>query len=361
VESVKPPTKGQRLLYDDLVRGFALRVSKGGAKTFVVQYGKRRLLKTLGRADILTLADARAQAKAFIGEVAAEKHGQGPSLAFPEALERYLADAKPRTRASTYTEYERLLRKHFTFTKRLAQITRQDIMEVIGSLRDTPSIQSHAFVAMKVFVNWCVTRGYLEVSPMPKMTFANPSRSRVLTDEELKVVWRRATEVGYPYGTVVQLLILTGQRRGEIAALRRSWIEDGWITIVASATKNGREHRIPLGSLAAAIIDSIPGNTDLLFPARGKPETAMSNWGHLKAEFDKPLNLPPWTLHDLRRTFASKLAALGTPIHVTERILNHVSGTISGVAAVYNRYDYNEEAWETIAKFSHYIRVICDH
>jgi integrase len=97
-----------------------------------------------------------------------------------------------------------------------------------------------------------------------------------------KLVWRRAEEVGYPYGTIVQLLILTGQRRGEIAALRASWIDDESITFPARITKNGREHRIPLGSLTKEIIESVPGEDDLLFPARGKTDTAFSGWSKAK-------------------------------------------------------------------------------
>ena len=107
--------------------------------------------------------------------------------------------------------------------------------------------------------------------------------------------------------------------------------------------KNKREHRILIGGLTKQIFENIPGETDLLFPARGRAETPFSGWSKAKREFDAPLSIPQYTLHDLRRTYSSNLAKLGVPIHVTERLLNHVSGTVSGVAAVYNRHTYAEE------------------
>jgi integrase len=216
-------------------------------------------------------------------------------------------------------------------------------MQVITDLKDTPGTAIHAYLVIRTLMNWAVGRGLLTTSPVPPWKFKVKPRSRILNDTELKTVWKRAQEGGYPYGTIVKLLILTGQRRGEIAGLRRSWIKDDWITFPEGFTKNKREHRIPIGTLAKEIIDNIPGDTDLLFPARGKPDTPLSNWGKNKREFDKPLTIDDYTLHDLRRTYSSNLAKLGVPIHVTERLLNHMSGTISGVAAVYNRYDYEDE------------------
>jgi integrase len=164
--------------------------------------------------------------------------------------------------------------------------------------------------------------------------------------------------VGYPYGTIVKLLILTGQRRGEIAGLRRSWITDDAITFPQGFTKNRREHRIPISPLTEEIIARIPGVTDLLFPARGTEKKVLpfNGWSKSKTEFDAPLGIPEWTLHDLRRTYSSNLAKLGVPIHVTERLLNHVTGIISGIAAVYNRHSY----WEEMRGLQAPQKSICD-
>ena len=133
--------------------------------------------------------------------------------------------------------------------------------------------------------------------------------------------------------------------------MRKSWIEGDLIVFPAGFTKNKREHRIPLGSQAQKVVTSIAGDTDMLFPARGMVDSPFNGWGKAKRVFDLPLQIAPYTLHDLRRTFASKMAEMGTPIHVTERILNHVSGTVSGITAVYNRYSYMEEMKAAIANY----------
>ena len=125
----------------------------------------------------------------------------------------------------------------------------------------------------------------------------------------------------------------------------------------ASLTKNNREHIFPYGPLVATVLKAIPRTSAYLFPAtklrrKGQPVTVIAGWNGPKVALDKRCNISPWTLHDLRRTFATNLAALGTPIHVTEKLLNHISGTVSGVAAIYNRHAYLDEmraaieAWE---------------
>lgn len=205
-------------------------------------------------------------------------------------------------------------------------------------------------------MNWALKHGLIDSSPVPALRYSAPSRSRFLTDAELALVWARALDVGYPFGTMVQLLILTGQRRGEIAALRRSWIEGDHILFPEGFAKNKREHRAPLGGIAQRIIGGIPKSGDLFFPARGREETPFNGWSKAKRQFDKPLGIEPYTLHDLRRTFASTLARLGTPIQVTEKILNHVSGTVSGVAAVYNRHSYVDEMRTAIDAYEAHVQ-----
>jgi integrase len=212
-----------------------------------------------------------------------------------------------------------------------------------------------------VFFNWALKRRYVQNGPCAALysLSATPSRARVLTDKELLAVLKHAQRTVGAYGRIVELLILTGQRRGEIAALEWRWIneQEGIITLPRSITKNKRKHVFPYGPMAAAVLKTIPRNSDYLFPARkerrrGKPATVFAGWNRPKAELDSRCKIAPWTLHDLRRTFATNLAALGTPIHVTEKLLNHVSGTVSGVAAIYNRHAYLDEmraaieAWE---------------
>jgi integrase len=186
------------------------------------------------------------------------------------------------------------------------------------------------------------------------------SRERVLTDEELKVVFRTAFEGNDSFSFIVALLILTGQRRTEIGSLRPSWLNkaDSTITLPSGITKNKRTHVFPYGSLAASIIERIPDTHDTyLFPAsrdhvRGKPTTSFNGWSKAKETFDRKCSISDWTLHDLRRTFASNLAALGVSLPTIEKLLNHVSGSFGGIVAVYQRHNWMPEmrtaivAWE---------------
>ncbi len=153
-------------------------------------------------------------------------------------------------------------------------------------------------------------------------------------------------------------MILTGQRRGEIASLKWSYVDrdNRTITLPATLTKNRRQHTFPYGQGVADILGVIPEQGDYLFPAsrdhvRGKPTTVFNGWPKAKAELDQKLEgVDPWTLHDLRRTFSSGLAALGVAQVVVEKLLNHVSGgTLSPIAQVYNRHSYMEEMRAAIA------------
>lgn len=343
IKKLKAPEVGQKTYFDGRQKGFGVRVSMGGAKTFVLVEGKGRKIHSLGRYPELTLLEARKKAKEVLGQVLAGKAEPKPTLLFSELRDLFLEDSRMRTKSSTHAEYVRLLNKHFAYPKLSQSVTRADIMEAVTVVREHPSLEQHCFVAIRTLFNWAVRHGHVAASPVPSIRFQTVSRTRILTENELISIWQRAEEVGYPYGVLIKLLILTGQRRGEIVGLRRCWISKGTITFPVGFCKNKREHVIPLGPKVTNIINGIPGEGELLFPARGKTDLSFSGWSKAKVQFDAPLDVAPYTLHDLRRTFSSQMAALGTPIHVTEKLLNHVSGTLSGVAGVYNRYSYAAE------------------
>ncbi|MBL4662087.1 MAG: tyrosine-type recombinase/integrase [Flavobacteriaceae bacterium] len=364
IKKLKAPDKGQKTYFDDALSGFGIRISQGGTKSYVVMYGNRRQLKTFGRYPELSLADARIEAKRLQSDrtlLQGNLSGHIQNLSFNDARDQFLKNAETRTKPSTFNEYKRILNQHFSFSKKLNEITRKDITLSIEKNCNSESVAQHAFVAIRTMMNWCLKQGLISSSPMPSMTFKSEPRSRILTDEELKRVWERACVVGYPYGDIVKILTVTGQRRGEISQLRWSWIEDDEIIFPKGFTKNKREHRIPLSNLAKQILEDVSGQGDLIFPARGKTDVAVSGWSKYKRSFDNPKDgseflVEDYTLHDLRRTFSSNLARLGTPIHVTEKLLNHVSGTLSGVAAVYNRYSYMSEMSEAVAAHDEFIR-----
>lgn len=361
LRALKPPERGQVTYWDRSIgiRGFGIRVSAGGAKTFTLVYGPHRERKTIGRYPTITLAQAREEARRILAEHTLGKF-RPQSIAWDEAKTLFIAQCQRKNRPSTVNDYKRLLAKHFPFRrKRLSEISPQDIHRRIDRLADTPSEQHHAFVALKIFFKWAYRKNYVENNPTDRMALHTRAvvRERVLTDRELTAVYKTALDHGDIYANIVALLVLTGQRRGEIAALRRTWIDDAarLIHFPSSITKNKRPQTIPMGAAAAAIIDRVPELGDHLFPASratsrtGKPTTVFNGWGKCKEEFDKACGVTDWTLHDLRRTFATNLAALGVAPHITERLLNHATGTISGVAAIYNRHAYMDEMRAAIA------------
>ncbi len=357
IKRLRAPEKGQKTYFDDALPGFGVRVSQGGTKTFIALCGPKRKRHSIGRYPNMSLAEARARAKGIQAEFALESPHKvaRPTLKFDDARRMFLADSAKRNRPRTVEEYTRLLHKHFTFDGPLEDIDRHELVRALDMLKSTPSEQKHAFVAIRTMMNWCWKRGYIESSPVPPLTFRSTPRNRILNDTELRAVWKRAVVYGYPFGSIVRLLILTGQRRGEVTSLRRSWIDGETVAFPSDVVKNSREHIIPLGRMAQDVIGGLPERTDLLFPSRLNDETPFNGFSRAKRTFDREIEIDPYTLHDLRRTFSSLMAKLGTPIHVTERILNHTSGTISGVAAVYNRHSYRDEMCEAYHAYEAYL------
>lgn len=360
VRKLRAPEVGQKTYYDDVLSGFGVRVSQGGAKSFIVMFGPKRRLKTLGRFPDLKLADARIEAKRVLGSVAGTPDiATRSTVSFDKARDQFLEASARRNKTRTADEYHRLLHRHFAFAKPIGELTRNELMRVIAGLANTPSEQDHAFVALRTMMNWCVKQGLLGTSPVPAHSVRANARDRVLSADETKAVLQRTEAYPYPYGPIVRLLLLTGQRRGEIAALQWDWIdaEKQVITLPAAITKNHREHTFPYGSLVQDTLETLPHIDDrYVFPSRSTKGEIFSGWSKSKKAFDRTLeDMQPYVLHDLRRTFASTLASLGTPIHVTEKLLNHISGTLSGIAAVYNRHTYFDEMQEAVAIYDRHL------
>ncbi|MEJ6394181.1 site-specific integrase [Gymnodinialimonas sp. 2305UL16-5] len=355
---------GQVTYWDELTPNFGVRCSIR-SKSYIVLLGEKRRRKTLGRYPDLSLADARKQAKQLLAASALEGDALFPSqsapISFADAKARFFEDSQRRNKPRTFNDYKRLLDRHFNFSGDVQSVERKQVMKVISGLSATPSEQSHAFVAIRTMMNWCVRHGLIEHSVVPPMKQKTVERNRVLTDEELRRAYQRAQETPFPFGPIVQLLLLTGQRRTEVGQMRRSWIADNSVTFPEGFAKNKREHRFPLSPMAQGVVDALPDTGDLLFPAATDFEKPFTTYAWHKARFDEGLEgVGSYTLHDLRRTFATIHAKIGTPIHVTEKLLNHVSGTISGVAAVYNRYSYFEEMQAAMIEYDNYIDSLVD-
>lgn len=369
----KMPNPDKRIeIWDAKIPGFGLRVAPTGLKVFILVYrhkGKQRRL-ALGRYPFISLADARSKAIAAIKDL---NDGIDPA-GDPEAeeaeakrLEAYTFDkavdafvrlhCQRYNREVTARDTERILKTRFVsrWAKRdIREITRTDILKVLDDTVEAglPSAANHALSAIRKFFNWCVERGMLEVSPCQgvKKPANNNSRERVLDAAELAAVWKGAELVGYPFGPIVKLLILTAQRRNEVANMQWSQIDFEactW-TLPSELTKNKRQHVVPLSPGAAKLLTTLPRfTTDFVFPARGE-NPAFAHFSRGKLKLDALSDVAEWTLHDLRRTAATHMAQLGTPPHVIERLLNHVSGTFGGVAGIYNRFQYLDEMREAV-------------
>jgi integrase len=197
-------------------------------------------------------------------------------------------------------------------------------------------------LALKVFFNWAIGKALLEKNPMAtlKPPGSFKTRDRVLSVEELKKVWDASKQLN-EFGIIIQLCILTGQRRGELSQLTSKDYGTGLLSFAGHMTKNKRPHSIPLTP-----------NSEKLLLSYSKP---CSAWSKPKTRLDELSGVTDWTIHDLRRTFATIQASIGTAPHVVERLLNHTTGTISGVAAIYNRHAYLDEMREALQRYESHL------
>lgn len=340
LRSLPLPEKGQKDFWDATLKGFGVRVSQGGTKTFVLNIDNSR--RTIGRYGVISLAEARDEAKRILAERTLGRV-RPQAMTYQQARDEFLQEKKETRRASTYKSLKRLLIVHFPFKGKLTEFNHSEVLRKVNAIK-APSEKNHAIAAAKVFFTWCVKRRYITDNPTTGLSLVSrPSRARVLSDDEVKSVWEASNDLDLPapFRTIVKLLICTGQRRGEITGMRPEYLSqtECSITFPGVLTKNHREHTFPLGQLAISLLQNSE-ETGLLFPARGRAAKPFNGWSKSKVLLDEISGVADWTLHDLRRTFATRLAEMGTPIHVVEKLLNHVSGTTGGLVGVYQRHQY---------------------
>jgi integrase len=373
IRALQPPKAGQITVWDKS-SPVGVRVSDGGAKTFIVMVGsgKRR---TIGKVGIITLSDARTEAKRILAEKTLGIEQQPDSVTFAAALTLFIEenykDCTPRTKS----EAKRLLERHFLpafRTTDLPDVTDAQIGRQLAKLSDVPSEQLHAFRAIRTMLRWCTKppRRYIRHSPLEG--YDPPSqdkkRKRILSDDELVTVWRACTGM---FGVIIRLIFLWGTRKGETGRMRRTWIAaqaghnlnvpHGIMTIPGAYTKNGRAHAIPILPLAHSILGELTEEGDYLFPGRlnGDEHIRDGSWGKFKTALDKASGVTGWTVHDIRRTFRSLLARLGTPREIAEILLNHVSGANkSDLDEIYDQYDYLVEKRDALLKIEAHITAL---
>lgn len=375
VKRLKPPANGQVDYFDAGYPGLALRVSYGGGKSFVFFYrigGKLRRM-TLGayRAPLegekeppprlgepVSLSGARQLWRQAREDASA---GRDPSTArskktggtdFKTVSEEWLRRDQAKNRS--YREAKRVVERELVPAwdlRHVSTIGRRDILDLVDGIVDRGSIimarRVQAYIAR--FFKWCVWRGITEANPAADLQKpgAEVRRDRVLTEQELSFVWRVAGETEWPFGPIMQLLILTGARREEIGGLRWREIDGGEISLSGERTKNGEPHTIPLSKPALAIIGTVPriAGSDYLFGEKRSP----GRWDHAKKKLDAAVAelagepLPHWRVHDLRRTTATGLQRLGVTLQVIEAVLGHTSGSRSGIVSTYQRHSFHAE------------------
>ena len=262
-------------VWDAKLPGFGIRVAPSGTKSFVLLYrfrGQPRRL-TLGRYPILGLADAREIAKDALNQVARGidprrgKEVSAKSHVFEDVVKEFVRlHCERRNRKRTRQETERILRTNFVSCwkrRDVRDIGRNDVLDVLDSIveRGSPIGANNALSAIRKCFSWCFERGLVEISPCTGVTRPSKpkARDRVLSDEELRSIWQASDVIGYPFGTMVQLLMLTAQRRNEVATMRWQDIDlsSGVWTIPAELTKNGKPHLVPFSALALARLASL--------------------------------------------------------------------------------------------------------
>lgn len=374
IRSLKPVAGKQYEVWDEKISSFGCRVSPKGSRAFVLLYrfkGKSRRY-TIGHYPSLTLSEARKKALQASSDVAkgvdpaaTKKEAKSSISPFAEIVKDYIEKyAKPRNKS--WKETERILNKDFAsrWSKRdIRDISKNDLLSILDRISaEYPSAANHAYRAINKFFNWAVERSIIEVSPSQGLSLPCKveKRLRVLSDTELKSVWNAAIDMSYPYGKIIQLLILTGQRRGEISSMRWSdidFVNQSWI-IPAELNKSGREHQLPLAPKAFDIITSIPKtDANWLFPARGS-DKSVSGFSKWKNKLNKLSDVTDWVVHDLRRTTATGLASKGVEPHIIEKILNHSTGTLGGIAGTYNKYKYQDEMLDALNLWEKHISMM---
>jgi integrase len=354
IRSLKTPPQGAVVFPDDLLSGFGVRVSEGGTKSFVLTHGPRRRRETIGRVGVISLAEARAEAKLRLAKYTLGKD-KPKTISWTAAKDEYLAERKPKLRPRTYQSYSYFLNRIFRYgTTKLTDITPYDLSDSLAKLDHGPVSQRYAFGTIRAFMRWAHRKHYLDRNPMERMQSPHPyvPRERVLTCDELARVWKAAGDD--TFGKIVKLLILTGQRRGEISQLKAGMIGADTITLPAALCKNKRAHTFPLGELARTFLHPELPPDEYFFKGRGRT-TPFDGWSKCKPKLEASAEVADWTLHDLRRTFASSLAAQGVAIPVVERLLNHISGSFGGIVGVYQRYDYLPEMRDAIEKWERFL------
>jgi integrase len=401
VERLKPPVSGRIEVWDSQLPGFGLRISDTGRKTWQAFYRveRRMVREKLGTfAQIPNVADARELARQSMTKARAgtnpvenrrrKEEEERRQAEVEEArrkntlaavIDRYLAERpadrsrkpmRPEYLAETTRTLDKNVKQLALAKRPLDEITGDDIKRLVrGIAKDAPSQANHTLAYLKAMLGWAIDEGLIEKNPAAgvKMPAQKVERERALGDNEILPLWLACDEVGWPFGPLAQLLLLTAQRRDELA--HATWSEfdlarQTW-TLPGERTKNGRSHIVHLPVLATEIIEKLPRMASkkgwVFTTGLGGGDTSVSGFGRARERIAAAMaaaadqEVAPFTLHDLRRSAATGMAALAIAPHVVDKILNHSSGKIAGVAKIYNRFEYLPERKAALEAWAHHV------
>jgi len=372
IRKFKPPTSGRRELYDGIIPGFGIRITDRGIKSYIFLYVKdgRRRRYTIGRVGEIALDAAREKARELRGLVRqgqdpAAEHKAARALRSPAAVQTFaeileLYDRRDLQQNRLGWEVKRIIDRELVphwGDKPLIAITRADALERIEALVDAekPEAARRLFEIGRRFFNWAIARGTygIERSPFAQLrpkdiVGEKKPRTRILRDDELRALWLAAGKLGYPFGPMIHLLALTGQRRNEVA--EASWreieIDKALWTIPPERMKADAAHVVPLAPAAVAILKSLPRfEGDFLFTS-GDGRKPVSGYSKMKRRLDALMlaelqtAFEPFTLHDIRRTMRTHLSALPVTDLVRELCIAH---TKPGLHKIYDQHSYLDE------------------
>ena len=373
ITALKPEPGKRRHVLDSIIPGLAVRVTEKGVKTFVLitrLHGKQRWI-TLGRVGVLSLAQARTEAgKAVVKAKAGEDPRPRPEVAndFGSIVDNVI-DRYAKKKQRSWPETQRIFDVYVLPEWRghpITSITRRDVTALMDGIEDNNGavMADRTLGKIRKLFNWHTTRDDDFISPivpgMARTTTKERARDRVLSDDEIRALWPLLDRPGAFYA-IIKTLLLTAQRRGEVAAMSRPEIAGDVWTIPPERVKTNEERAVPLTAEALTVIDGQPEIDDCDFVFTTNGSTAFSGFGRAKRELDKELveargeNVLPWTLHDLRRTAKTLMQRAGVEPHVSEKVLGHV---VPGVEGTYDRYGYAPQQRDALERLAAEIRRI---
>jgi integrase len=351
-------------VWDTHQRGLAVAVQPTGHKSWKCVYpfhGRPRWYH-IGAVDAVNLADARKLASRVMFQVAegkdpaAEKRAERGKGTFEELATRYVNEYAKRENKS-WQQANKLVRRNLIprwGKLQSAAISRGDVKVMMGSIT-SPTVANQTLAAASAIFAWAIREEIVKTNPCQLVERnKTKNRERILSDSEIPKFWTAFEDAGLVASTALKMILLTGQRPGEVAHMRREHIEDGWWTMPGDlvpeldwpGTKNKMTHRIWLPAAAQALIAQLEGDGFVFANSRG---SAVGKLDDAMRAICAKLKVERATPHDLRRTHGTMIAALGFGRDAMNRIQNHVEG---GIASVYDRHQYsaeNKKIMETVA------------